>query len=78
MNINIPRDPETAEELVAHLRKLRAKRETQKKESRPGKRQASVSSADRRRISAKTAGHCHICGGKVGRSYLAGGSCTVS
>lgn len=71
MKIDDPREPETVEELVAHIRELRMKREVRKSQNRPSTRRVPVSVLDRSRIHAKTAGRCHICGGEVGERWQA-------
>lgn len=65
-------EPETAEQLIALLRDLRAQRTVRKDaERRQVRRPRPLSTLERQQVYAKTAGNCHICGGIVDKRWQA-------
>jgi hypothetical protein len=65
-------EPETAEQLIALLRALRAERRSRKTAQKQlPRRRRPLSSVERQGINAKTAGRCHICGGLVDEGWQA-------
>ena len=59
-------DEMTPAQFAQHLRRLRAKRKRAVAKSRErGAKRSSLTPSQRQRILAKTAGRCHICGGKI-------------
>lgn len=62
----------TDKQLAARLRKLKGYRGARQVRSRnAGRRRASLSLRQRREVLAKTAGRCHICGGRTGGDWNA-------
>jgi 5-methylcytosine-specific restriction endonuclease McrA len=67
-----PDEPETVEQLISFLRALRSQRASRKiAQRRLGRWRRSLSTADRELIHAKTAGLCHICGGRLEERWQA-------
>jgi 5-methylcytosine-specific restriction endonuclease McrA len=64
--------PQSAEELAKHYETMRRERRRRKENAQArGARRARLTSAQRRRILAKTGGRCHLCGGRIDGKWQA-------
>lgn len=64
--------PQSAEELAKHYETMRRERRRRKESAQArGARRARLTSAQRRRILAKTGGRCHLCGGRIDGKWQA-------
>jgi 5-methylcytosine-specific restriction endonuclease McrA len=64
--------PQSAEELAKHYETMRRERRRRKESAQArGAKRARLTSAQRRRILAKTGGRCHLCGGRIDGKWQA-------